>query len=109
MCKALLPGDNESMSEEAIWETLPHFWVAISMIFFLTATVFTVLKLCGDIVAFGWWDLFINYGCYSLTLNSLLPSPFFLLAAMLKFGLFCFSIVLQSAFLFLSVQNGLIQ
>ncbi|CAI9753578.1 unnamed protein product [Fraxinus pennsylvanica] len=62
MCKALLPGDNESMSDEAIWETLPHFWVAISMIFFLAATVFTVLKLCGDIVALGWWDLFINYG-----------------------------------------------
>lgn len=23
MCKALLPGDDESMSDEAIWETLP--------------------------------------------------------------------------------------
>ncbi|CAA2980437.1 uncharacterized protein LOC111372111 isoform X2 [Olea europaea var. sylvestris] len=62
MCKALLPGDSENMSDEAIWETLPHFWVAISMIFFLAATVFTLLKLCGDIGALGWWDLFINYG-----------------------------------------------
>lgn len=23
MCKALLPGDDDSMSDEAIWETLP--------------------------------------------------------------------------------------
>jgi hypothetical protein len=23
MCKALMPGDEESMSDEAIWETLP--------------------------------------------------------------------------------------
>lgn len=23
MCKALLPGDDESMNDEAIWETLP--------------------------------------------------------------------------------------
>ncbi|KAK4361971.1 hypothetical protein RND71_017212 [Anisodus tanguticus] len=62
MCKALLPGDEESMNDEAIWETLPHFWVAISMVFFLAATVFTLLKLCGDVGALGWWDLFINYG-----------------------------------------------
>ncbi|MCH94199.1 transmembrane fragile-X-F-associated protein, partial [Trifolium medium] len=45
MCKALMPGDEESMSDEAIWETLPHFWVAISMVFFVAATVFTLLKL----------------------------------------------------------------
>ncbi|XP_050224018.1 uncharacterized protein LOC126673792 isoform X2 [Mercurialis annua] len=62
MCRALMPGDEESMSDEAIWETLPHFWVAISMIFFIAATVFTLLKLCGDVAALGWWDLFINYG-----------------------------------------------
>ncbi|KAL6584403.1 hypothetical protein OROMI_003692 [Orobanche minor] len=62
MCKALLPGDYESTSDEAIWETFPHFWVAISMIFFLAATLFTLLKLCGDVGALGWWDLFINYG-----------------------------------------------
>nr|XP_016434817.1 PREDICTED: uncharacterized protein LOC107761150 [Nicotiana tabacum] len=51
MCKALLPGDDESMNDEAIWETLPHFWVAISMVFFVAATVFTLLKLCGMNVA----------------------------------------------------------
>uniref|UniRef100_A0A7N0U0Q5 RING-type domain-containing protein n=1 Tax=Kalanchoe fedtschenkoi TaxID=63787 RepID=A0A7N0U0Q5_KALFE len=62
MCKALMPGDEESITNEAIWETLPHFWVAISMVFFVTATVFTLLKLCGDVSALGWWDLFINYG-----------------------------------------------
>ncbi|XP_077230990.1 uncharacterized protein LOC143864059 isoform X2 [Tasmannia lanceolata] len=62
MCRALMPGDEESMSDEAIWETLPHFWVAISMVFFVAATTFTLLKLCGDVGALGWWDLFINFG-----------------------------------------------
>ncbi|CAN1241716.1 RING finger protein B [Linum perenne] len=62
MCRALMPGEEESMSDEAIWETLPHFWVAISMVFFVAATVFTVLKLSGDVHALGWWDLFINFG-----------------------------------------------
>ncbi|XP_022725066.1 uncharacterized protein LOC111281629 isoform X4 [Durio zibethinus] len=47
MCRALMPGDDESISDETIWETLPHFWVAISMVFFVAATVFTPLKLCG--------------------------------------------------------------
>ncbi|KAK1277487.1 hypothetical protein QJS04_geneDACA019673 [Acorus gramineus] len=62
MCRALMPGDEENMSDEAIWETLPHFWVAISMVFLVAATTFTLLKLCGDVGALGWWDLFINYG-----------------------------------------------
>ncbi|GAV61573.1 Tmemb_185A domain-containing protein/zf-C3HC4_3 domain-containing protein [Cephalotus follicularis] len=62
MCRALMPGDEESTKDEAIWETLPHFWVAISMIFFVAATIFTLLKLCGDIGALSWWDLFINFG-----------------------------------------------
>ncbi|PWZ23977.1 hypothetical protein Zm00014a_039801 [Zea mays] len=43
MCRALMPGDEESMSDEAIWETLP-------------------LHMAGDVGALGWWDLFINYG-----------------------------------------------
>ncbi|XP_057951753.1 uncharacterized protein LOC131146288 isoform X2 [Malania oleifera] len=62
MCKALMPGDDESVSDEAIWETLPHFWVAISMVFFIAATLFTLFKLCGGVGALGWWDLFINFG-----------------------------------------------
>ncbi|XP_078155390.1 uncharacterized protein LOC144551330 [Carex rostrata] len=62
MCRALMPGDEETMSDEAIWETLPHFWVAISMVFLIAATTFTLLKLCGDVGALGWWDLFINFG-----------------------------------------------
>ncbi|GAY58075.1 hypothetical protein CUMW_184300 [Citrus unshiu] len=62
MCRALMPGDEESMNDEAIWEALPHFWVAISMVFFVAATVFTLLKLCGYVGALGWWDLFINFG-----------------------------------------------
>nr|XP_027096527.1 uncharacterized protein LOC113716403 isoform X2 [Coffea arabica] len=49
MCRALMPGEEESMSDEAIWETLPHFWVAISMVFFIAATIFTLLKLCGNV------------------------------------------------------------
>ncbi|CAJ2634895.1 unnamed protein product [Trifolium pratense] len=61
MCKALMPGDEERMSDEAIWETLPHFWVAISMVFFVAATVFTLLKLSGSVASLGWWDLFINF------------------------------------------------
>ncbi|KAH9778539.1 RING-type domain-containing protein [Citrus sinensis] len=60
--RALMPGDEESMNDEAIWEALPHFWVAISMVFFVAATVFTLLKLCGYVGALGWWDLFINFG-----------------------------------------------
>ncbi|KAJ4875068.1 Transmembrane Fragile-X-F-associated protein [Raphanus sativus] len=62
MCRALVPGDEEQINDEAIWEALPHFWVAISMVFFLAATVFTLLKLSGDVAALGWWDLFINFG-----------------------------------------------
>ncbi|CAL9059125.1 unnamed protein product [Musa banksii] len=62
MCRALMPGDEESISDDAIWEMLPHFWVAISMVFLIAATVFTLLKLCGDVDAFGWWELFINFG-----------------------------------------------
>ncbi|XP_010916528.2 uncharacterized protein [Elaeis guineensis] len=62
MCRALMPGDEESMSDEAIWETLPHFWVAISMVFLIAATTFTLLKLSGDVGALGWWDLFVNFG-----------------------------------------------
>ncbi|GLU04791.1 hypothetical protein SLE2022_219220 [Rubroshorea leprosula] len=62
MCRALMPGDEESITDEVIWETLPHFWVAISMVFFIVATTFTLFKLCGDVAALGWWDLFINFG-----------------------------------------------
>ncbi|MFK9194148.1 hypothetical protein ACJEI6_25135 [Escherichia coli] len=27
---------------------LQHFWVAISIVFFVAATLFTLLKLCGN-------------------------------------------------------------
>ncbi|XP_054804658.1 uncharacterized protein LOC129307779 isoform X2 [Prosopis cineraria] len=78
MCRALMPGDEENMSDEAIWETLPHFWVAISMVFFVAATVFTLLKLCGDVGALGWWDLFINFGiaqCFSFLVCTKWSNP----------------------------------
>ncbi|CAI9276878.1 unnamed protein product [Lactuca saligna] len=72
MCKAVLPRDDESVSDDAIWETLPHFWVAISMVFFIAATVFTHLKLCGFVDALGWWDLLIDFGYISF--DSFFPS-----------------------------------
>ncbi|KAL0704501.1 hypothetical protein Bca4012_070926 [Brassica carinata] len=62
MCRALMPGDDDSINDEAIWEALPHFWVAISMVFTLAATFFALLKLTGDVAALSWWDLFINVG-----------------------------------------------
>ncbi|RDX63449.1 hypothetical protein CR513_58119, partial [Mucuna pruriens] len=62
MCRALMPGDDDNLTDEAVWETLPHFWISISMVFFIAATVFTLLKLCGEAAALGWWDLFINFG-----------------------------------------------
>ncbi|KAK1596775.1 hypothetical protein QYE76_027240 [Lolium multiflorum] len=42
--------------------TTTHFWIAISMVFLLAATSLMLLKLCGDAVTLGWWDLFINFG-----------------------------------------------
>ncbi|CAL0299744.1 unnamed protein product [Lupinus luteus] len=62
MCRTLMPGDDENLTDEAVWETLPHFWVSISMVFFIAGTTFTLLKICGDVAALGWWDLFINFG-----------------------------------------------
>ncbi|XP_074317222.1 uncharacterized protein LOC141653384 isoform X1 [Silene latifolia] len=78
MCRALIPSDEESLSDEAIWETLPHFWVAISMVFFVAATLFTMLKLSGDIGALGWWDLFINFSiaeCFSFLVCTKWTNP----------------------------------
>ncbi|KQJ90191.1 hypothetical protein BRADI_4g29963v3 [Brachypodium distachyon] len=62
MCGALMPENGETITDEDIWERLPHFWVAISMVFLLAATSLMLLKLCGDAVTMGWWDLFINFG-----------------------------------------------
>ncbi|XP_066397350.1 uncharacterized protein [Miscanthus floridulus] len=62
MCGALMPGHGETITDEAIWERLPYFWVAISMVFLLAATSLMLLKLCGDAVTLGWWDLLINFG-----------------------------------------------
>ncbi|EPS57975.1 hypothetical protein M569_16842 [Genlisea aurea] len=61
MCRALIPQYEETISGETIRETLPHFCIALSMFFFLTATAFTLLKLSGDVAGLGWWDLFVNY------------------------------------------------
>ncbi|KAK4801145.1 hypothetical protein SAY86_021632 [Trapa natans] len=78
MCRALMPGDDESMTDDAVWETLPHFWVAISMVFYVSATVFTLLKLSGDVGALGWWDLFINFSiaeCFSFLVCTRWSNP----------------------------------
>ncbi|KAF6160874.1 hypothetical protein GIB67_041928 [Kingdonia uniflora] len=101
MCRALMPGDEENMNDEAIWETLPHLWVAFSMVFLIAATVFTLLKLCGDLGALDWWDLFINFGYCSL--SPLLP--FFRVmrgsATMLSVSCFNFSSSIAECFAFL--------
>ncbi|XP_004299237.1 PREDICTED: uncharacterized protein LOC101293200 [Fragaria vesca subsp. vesca] len=78
MCRALMPGDDENMNDEAIWETLPHFWVAISMVFFVAGTFFTLLKLSGDVDSLGWWDLFINFSiaeCFSFLVCTKWSNP----------------------------------
>ncbi|CAN6204426.1 unnamed protein product [Urochloa humidicola] len=62
MCGALMPGHGETITDEAILERLPYFWVAISMVFLLAATSLMLLKLCGGAFTLGWWDLFINFG-----------------------------------------------
>eukprot|EP00270_Netrium_digitus_P013462 TRINITY_DN4479_c0_g1_i2.p1 TRINITY_DN4479_c0_g1~~TRINITY_DN4479_c0_g1_i2.p1 ORF type:complete len:505 (+),score=130.56 TRINITY_DN4479_c0_g1_i2:183-1697(+) len=61
MCMVLMPGEEDNMTDEALWETLPHFAIAVSMVFFLAATAFTVLKLAGNIDVLDWWDLVVNF------------------------------------------------
>eukprot|EP00897_Mesotaenium_endlicherianum_P002069 jgi/Mesen1/1890/ME000143S00939 len=48
MCMVLMPGEDDNMTDEALWETLPHFAVAVSMVFFMAASIFSVLKLSGQ-------------------------------------------------------------
>ncbi|KAL3676773.1 hypothetical protein R1sor_026721 [Riccia sorocarpa] len=48
------------------------------MVFFLAATMFTLLKLSGDVGALGWWDLFINFGiaeCFAFLVCTKLSNP----------------------------------
>ncbi|KAG6534143.1 hypothetical protein ZIOFF_008027 [Zingiber officinale] len=88
-CRNLIPADEEPVCSEVIYETLPHFWVAISMVFLVATTSFVLLKLCGksqsclgfsygfshminfyfelfagDVDALGWWELFITLGSF---------------------------------------------
>ncbi|CAI5501481.1 unnamed protein product [Closterium sp. Naga37s-1] len=62
MCMALMPGEDDNMTDEALWETLPHFAVAVSMIFFMAATVFSVLKLndVTEVIGIDWWTLLVD-------------------------------------------------
>ncbi|XP_076888880.1 uncharacterized protein LOC143539449 [Bidens hawaiensis] len=61
MCKGLL-SERDEISGGTIWLALPHFWVAISMVFFGIGTVFTLKKLCGEPNSLDWWNLFIYFG-----------------------------------------------
>ncbi|XP_076902082.1 uncharacterized protein LOC143556707 [Bidens hawaiensis] len=61
MCKGLL-SEHDEISSDAICLALPHFWVAISMVFFGIGTVFTLKKLCGEPNSLDWWNLFIYFG-----------------------------------------------
>ncbi|KAK4749005.1 hypothetical protein SAY87_026454 [Trapa incisa] len=73
----LMPDDSESMADEALRETLPHFWVAISMVFFIAATIFTLFKLSGD-VSLRWWVLFITFSiaeCFSFLVCTKWSNP----------------------------------
>jgi hypothetical protein len=45
MCKALMPGDEESMSDEAIWETLPVSYLVLMDLSIGTFLNFTVQLL----------------------------------------------------------------
>nr|XP_043615148.1 uncharacterized protein LOC122587127 [Erigeron canadensis] len=60
--KALLAGYDVNFSNNAVWVAFPHFCVAISTIFFGTATLFTLQKLCGNESSLDWWELFIIFG-----------------------------------------------
>ncbi|KAL1803324.1 hypothetical protein ACET3Z_031971 [Daucus carota] len=62
MFKALLPGDEVTVADAAILKALPHLWIAFSMIFFIAATTFTLLKLCDESELIFWWEIFLNYG-----------------------------------------------
>lgn len=61
MCRTMMSAEEDNMSDEVIWDTVPHFWISLSMVFLLAATLFLVLKLSGVIPELGWWDLFINF------------------------------------------------
>ncbi|OIW21978.1 hypothetical protein TanjilG_19204 [Lupinus angustifolius] len=69
MCRTLMPGDDENLTDEAVWETLPDvkpYLVHVRV--FNHITISTVvskirnLHFQGDVDALGWWDLFINFG-----------------------------------------------
>lgn len=64
MCMVLMPGEDEDMTDEALWETLPHFAIAVAMVFFMAATIFGILKVTDidDEVMddIDWWTLFVD-------------------------------------------------
>ncbi|KAK3130030.1 hypothetical protein QOZ80_6BG0488020 [Eleusine coracana subsp. coracana] len=97
MCGALMPGHGETITEEEIWERLPYFWVAISMVFLLAATSLMLLKLCGDAVTLGWWDLFINFGisqCFAFLVCTRWSNPMDLGGPVLIIPIILFQVLL---------------
>ncbi|KAI9091946.1 hypothetical protein K1719_027881 [Acacia pycnantha] len=68
----------ENMIEKAIRRILPHFCTAISMAFFIAATVFTLCKICGDEAALSWWKIFKFFGvgeCIAIFLSTKWHNP----------------------------------
>ncbi|KAK3133300.1 hypothetical protein QOZ80_6AG0534830 [Eleusine coracana subsp. coracana] len=97
MCGALMPGHGETITDEEIWERLPYFWVAISMVFLLAATSLMLLKLCGDAVTLGWWDLFINFGisqCFAFLVCTRWSNPMDLGGPVLIIPIIVFQVLL---------------
>ncbi|TVU09503.1 hypothetical protein EJB05_42980 [Eragrostis curvula] len=84
MCGALMPGHGETITDEAILERLPYFWVAISMVFLLAATSLMLLKLCDALVEISPYiqvmQLLWGGGTYSLILG--FPSALLFLCAL---------------------------
>nr|XP_043629623.1 uncharacterized protein LOC122600911 [Erigeron canadensis] len=58
--RMLLPGDEENLRDDEIWEILPHFRVCSSMMLSFFATLITLLKLGGNILCKSFF-LFIGY------------------------------------------------
>ncbi|KAJ4909722.1 Transmembrane Fragile-X-F-associated protein [Raphanus sativus] len=57
-CLTLIPRNEETMSEEPLLYT----WVSIWMGSLIATITFTLVKSSGDVAAWEWWDLSIDFG-----------------------------------------------
>lgn len=78
----------------------------------LLSQFFLILFKSGDVAALGWWDLFINFG-YALSFPFSVEDVFLIMLLveliMNVINAYVLRAELQSALLFLFVQNGPIQ